>query len=290
MATKYTNPISITSARKIVVQQPVDDRGEFETIAAITTSIVNDEHEAWFEYMLTYVKEIHEVAAWLDAASLPTGVDGDDLIAGTTVAYAAGYPDAQYAGKTFGFYRLRSIPVAHTHVEADIPTLDKYTQAEVNALVAAKEDSLPSNATGSTAYLTKNAADDTYSWVIFTGVSAPSNTGKTYGYRGITWAEIQDPTAELFTATSYIGGVPANLELLVPVHATVQGDETWTLADPASMPVGYNAVITHDGASAIAAQLNGYPIDGTNPFNIPQTQSVWIGVVDGVWRRLDNIT
>ena len=291
MATKYTNPISITSARRIEVQQPDDDRGQFETIAAITASIVADEHEGrWFEFMPTYIKEIHQFCVWLDAANLPVGITAAHLIPGTVATYPGGHPDVQYAGKTFGFYSILAVPEDHTHPEADITDLDKYTQQEVDDFLALKQNILPSNATGSVAYLTKNAADDTFSWVVFTGLSAPANTGHGYHYFGTGWRITQDPVTNPFTATTYVGGLPDKKSLLIPVFTTVVGGETYTLEDPSLIADGYNVIITHNNSPLDDVIINGYAIDyGVIPFLLEDGESVWIGVINGVWRRLDKI-
>lgn len=283
MASKYTNPISITSARKITVQQPSDDRGEFETIAAVTASIVADEHYAWFEYMLSYIKEVHQICAWLDAAALPSGVTVSDLIVGTAAVYPAGYPDVQYAGKTFGFYSLKSVPRTHTHTESEISDLDKYTQAEVDSLLGDKEDALPANATGSIAYLTKNAANDTYSWVVFSGLTAPTNTGDLYAYNN-GWQIIRtDPSEEA------VGG-QTHRNIMLPKRITL-APGTYSLRDPSTLTDGFCAMITHDNSSASLVNLTAYQIDNQSvPLALPQYKSICIVVDNGQWKQIDNFT
>lgn len=284
MSTKYTNPITITAARKLVVQQPSDDRGEFTNISDVTASIVADDHYNWFEYMLSYIHEIHQVCAWLCISRLPANVTLSDMITNTSATYPNGYPDNQYANLTFAFFSLKAVPTAHSHAESDIINLDKYTQAQVNNLLAAKQNNLPSNTTGSIAFLTKNAADNTFSWVVFSGISAPTNTGDTYGYQGSNWVIIKpNDSHEAVQGASY--------SVMYQPKLIVLAAGTHNLADPLTLPDGFRVIIIHDNVSNSPVELIGFQVENyTVPLIIPQFYSISLLVKDGKWRRTDRYT
>ena len=72
-------------------------------------------------------------------------------------------------------------PTAHTHVEADITDLDKYTQAQVDAALALKEDGLGNPTVDG--YILSSTIAGVRSWVADqtgSGISNPADD--TYGY------------------------------------------------------------------------------------------------------------
>ena len=77
---KYNNLVPITSGRKLVVQQPFDDRQYFDTINDVVNSIANDSYYSWYDLMAVYIKEIHEFAIWLDVNNLPPGIAANSEI------------------------------------------------------------------------------------------------------------------------------------------------------------------------------------------------------------------
>ena len=75
-------------------------------------------------------------------------------------------------GKTGSYLDLLNIPTeftpsSHTHVEADVTDLDKYTQAEADALLATKE-AVISKAGNASKFLQINSGEDGYDFVDIT--------------------------------------------------------------------------------------------------------------------------
>lgn len=75
-------------------------------------------------------KAVYTGTAWskIDNTETVTGVKGDE-----EVEYRIG-------NVSLGYEDVGAAPLVHTHVEADITDLDKYTQGEVNTLLAGKSD------------------------------------------------------------------------------------------------------------------------------------------------------
>lgn len=75
-------------------------------------------------------KAIYTGTGWskIDNTETVTGVKGDEEI------------DFRIGNVSLGFADVGAAPLVHTHVEADITDLDKYTQGEVNTFLAGKSD------------------------------------------------------------------------------------------------------------------------------------------------------
>jgi hypothetical protein len=277
----YSNPIVISSGRALVVQQPSDDRYFYENVDAVETDIqANQAHLKWHYMMPIFIAEVGQWAAWFDVNDLPGSVDPANLIANTEALYDMSHPDPLYANKQYAFYRVFAPPTTHTHVEADITDLDKYTQTEVNNLLSNKEDTLPANGTGQIAVLQNDGG--VLSWVVLNAVTAPPSDDQSYIYRNGAW--------EVFEHNlNALGGVVFWSAVSQPRIQVVPGNASYILANPGLIGESFRALIAHDGVHANSAQLTNYPVNGITPFHIPQGQIAYLIIIGGVWRTINTI-
>jgi len=144
----YNNPTNITSGRKVVVQQPIDDRLVFETKSFVTNNI-NTEAVRYYNGMVIFLKEFNEDYAWLSVEEAESNqfIDETKALLDSNYLYASVF-GPQYAGKEYNFYPKKGglsdvdwtditnipntfPPSAHTHEISEVNQLsqalnDKY--------------------------------------------------------------------------------------------------------------------------------------------------------------------
>jgi hypothetical protein len=159
---KYTNSLAVVAGRKVGSQEPLDDRLTWDTVAELTTAVSNLEHYSWYNGMLIYVGEKNQYYVWCSTTEAGSNANVDasaNLLASNATYPGAGGPfDSTYLGLSFNFYPFKApahnhddryyqesevdtllagkAASSHTHVEADITDLDKYSVADANATFA----------------------------------------------------------------------------------------------------------------------------------------------------------
>lgn len=159
---KYTNSLAVVAGRKLGSQEPLDDRLTWDTVAELTTAVSNLEHYSWYNGMLIYVGEKNQYYVWCSTTEAGSNANVDasaNLLTSNATYPGAGGPfDSTYLGLSFNFYPFKApahnhddryyqesevdtllagkAASSHTHVEADITDLDKYTTAAADARFA----------------------------------------------------------------------------------------------------------------------------------------------------------
>ena len=152
---KYTNSLAVVAGRKLGSQEPLDDRLTWDTVAELTTAVSNLEHYGWYNGMIVYVGDTNQHYVWCSTsvAGSNSNIDASANLLASNANYpsTSGLFDADYAGLNFNFYPFTppthnhddlyytesevntllagKAASSHTHVEADITDLDKYSRA-----------------------------------------------------------------------------------------------------------------------------------------------------------------
>jgi len=237
---KYTNSLAVVAGRKLGSQEPLDDRLTWDTVAELTTAVSNLEHYGWYNGMIVYVGDTNQHYVWCSTTEAGSNANVDasaNLLTSNATYPGAGGPfDSTYLGLSFNFYPFKApthnhddlyytegevntllngkAASSHTHVEADITDLDKYSVALANATFA------PISHNHDTLYYTETEVDGFLNNKLNTSAVPGTNNSPTtnirfnhYGHGNIYYGPSAPSSATSFTletagivvgATSYI--------------------------------------------------------------------------------------
>jgi hypothetical protein len=273
---KYNNPISITSARKIVVQQPSDDRLVFDNVAQIINDALDNKPLSWYEFMPCYIRgTINSIATWQEVTNNP---NPELIVLGTNYTYPSSAA-VYYAGKQFAFYLTESVAKTHSHTVQDIAdiTIYYYNKTEIDAALQSITDPFPVNNLGQNVPGFLSIVNDTITWAENNYTPLNPNDGDVYARLGLGWIKVWDKySTDPFGQEQY-------MMLNTSIYNFPAGQ--YNLPNPANLPTGTNFLFFHDNQSANDIELIDYPVDNFQiPFVIQQNKSAHIVVVAGVYR------
>ena len=112
---KYTNPVDITSGRRLHVAQPMDDRVIFQNLADIDQDIILGRTTAWYNGLTALVHDNHKLYVWRlsdnpanaghpDEPNPNAAVPYNLALMPSDYQYSPGFPNAGYAGYYFNWY------------------------------------------------------------------------------------------------------------------------------------------------------------------------------------------
>jgi hypothetical protein len=115
----YQNQINITSARRLNIPFPSDDRIIFRDVNDILTQLnsPNFRYTAWFNGLVAYVHELHSFYVWRLSDKISNNTHPSETNPNLNIDYTAnllpddfqyplGFPDSEYAGYWFNWYPL----------------------------------------------------------------------------------------------------------------------------------------------------------------------------------------
>lgn len=114
---KYTNQIDITSARRLNIPYPADDRVIFHDLSDIQTDLAAPlyRYTAWYNGLVAYIHDLHGLYVWRLSDNIANGLHPEEVNPNAHIDYSAalmpddfryplGFPNASYAGYYFNWY------------------------------------------------------------------------------------------------------------------------------------------------------------------------------------------
>lgn len=112
---KYTNPVNITSGRRLHTAQPIDDRVIFQNLLDVQQDIQLGRTTSWYNGMVAFIHETNAFYVWRlsnnpnnqnypNELNPNVQVNYNGALLPSDYMYSLGYPDADYAGYYFNWY------------------------------------------------------------------------------------------------------------------------------------------------------------------------------------------
>jgi hypothetical protein len=120
---KFTNPVNISSGRRLHVGQPMDDRVVYQSASDIEADIIAGRTTTWYEGLVTEIHDLHALYVWRWADEANPNVDYNAALLLNNFVYP-NLPNDDRANKAFNWYPFREAstyyndePVSATNLE-----------------------------------------------------------------------------------------------------------------------------------------------------------------------------